>query len=107
MGADKMNAARLQEIRRLIASAKRWDLFFVVIGILSLMVGVLAFSLLFADMASKGFARLDWDFFMSFPSRRAAHAGILSAWVGTILVMLVTAVVAIPLGVAAGVYLEE
>jgi phosphate transport system permease protein len=107
MGADKMNAARLQEIRRLIASAKRWDLFFVVIGILSLMVGVLAFSLLFADMASKGFARLDWDFFTSFPSRRAAHAGILSAWVGTILVMLVTAVVAIPLGVAAGVYLEE
>ena len=66
MGADKMNAARLQEIRRLIASAKRWDLFFVVIGILSLMVGVLAFSLLFADMASKGFSRLDWDFFMSF-----------------------------------------
>jgi hypothetical protein len=39
MSTVKTNASRLQEIRRLIASAKRWDLFFVVIGILSLMIG--------------------------------------------------------------------
>ena len=51
--------------------------------------------------------RLSWDFFTNFPSRRAAQAGILSAWVGTLLVMLVTAVIGIPLGVAAGIYLEE
>jgi phosphate transport system permease protein len=70
-------------------------------------LGVLTFSVLFADMANHGFSRLDWDFFTSFPSRRAANAGILSAWVGTMLVMLVTAIAAIPLGVAAGVYLEE
>jgi phosphate transport system permease protein len=107
MSAAGMNTAYLQEIRRLIARAKRWDLFFVVLGILSLMVGVLAFSALFADMALKGFSRLDWEFFTSFPSRRAANAGILSAWVGTVLVMLVTACAAVPLGVAAGVYLEE
>jgi phosphate transport system permease protein len=58
-------------------------------------------------MAIKGLPRLDWDFFTSFPSRRAAQAGILSAWVGSTLVMLVTAFFAVPLGVAAGVYLEE
>mgnify|MGYP002260733417 CR=1 FL=1 len=40
-------------------------------------------------------------------SRRAAQAGILSAWVGSLLVMLVTALAAVPLGVAAGLYLEE
>jgi phosphate transport system permease protein len=45
--------------------------------------------------------------FTNFPSRRAGSAGILSAWVGTILVMLVTAMSAVPLGVAAGIYLEE
>ena len=49
----------------------------------------------------------DWQFVTSFPSRRASQAGILSAWVGTSLVMLVTAFVAVPLGVASGVYLEE
>ncbi len=34
-------------------------------------------------------------------------AGILSAWVGTCLVMLVTTFSAVPVGIAAGVYLEE
>lgn len=46
-------------------------------------------------------------FFTSFPSRRPESAGILSAWVGTTLVMLVTAASAVPLGIGAGVYLEE
>ena len=54
-----------------------------------------------------GAGRLNWDFFTSFPSRRAENAGILSAIVGSSLVMLLTAITAIPLGVAAGVYLEE
>jgi phosphate transport system permease protein len=77
------------------------------LGMLSLMVGVLTFTVLFVDMAIQGVPRLSLDFFTSFPSRRAANAGILSAWVGTILVMLLTALAAVPLGVAAGVYLEE
>jgi phosphate transport system permease protein len=68
---------------------------------------VLTFLTLFVDMAVKGLPRLDWDFFTSFPSRRAANAGILSAWVGSTLVMVVTAAFAVPLGVASGVYLEE
>jgi len=47
------------------------------------------------------------NFFTSYPSRFPQAAGILSAWVGTLLVMFVTMVLAVPLGVAAGVYLEE
>lgn len=97
----------LQAIRALIAKSKRWDAFFGLLGILALMVGVLTFLALFVDMAIQGIPRLDADFFTSFPSRKPAQAGILSAWVGTVLVMLVTAVAAVPLGVAAGVYLEE
>jgi phosphate transport system permease protein len=102
-----LHSQDLAAIRALIAKAKRWDAFFGLLGILSLMVGVLTFSALFVDMAIQGIPRLSADFFTSFPSRRAANAGILSAWVGTILVMLVTALAAVPLGVAAGVYLEE
>jgi phosphate transport system permease protein len=71
------------------------------------MVGVLTFTALFVDMALDGAGRLSWDFFTSFPSRRPGQAGILSAWVGSVLVMLVTAFFAVPLGVASGVYLEE
>jgi phosphate transport system permease protein len=99
--------ANIQEIRALIAAHKRWDLVFSVIGLLALMVGVLTFATLFGQMVIDGVPRLSWDFFTSFPSRRPEQAGILSAWVGSTLVMIVTAATAVPLGVAAGVYLEE
>lgn len=102
-----MKQQDLQLIRGIIARAKRWDALFGVLGVLALMIGVLTFAALFVDMAVQGVPRLDADFFTNFPSRRAGQAGILSAWVGTTLVMLVTAIAAVPLGVAAGVYLEE
>jgi phosphate transport system permease protein len=102
-----MNQQDIQAIRAIITRHKRWDMLFGLLGLLALMIGVLTFTALFADMAMKGFARLDYDFMTNFPSRRAGSAGILSAWVGTILVMLVTAMSAVPLGVAAGIYLEE
>ena len=94
-------------MRAMIAAHKRWDLMFGVLGILALMIGLMTFVALFADMTIHGFGRIDLDFLTSFPSRRAANAGILSAWVGSVLVMLVTACAAVPMGVAAGVYLEE
>lgn len=94
-------------LRREIQRRKRTQTLFAALGLVALMLGVLTFAALFAEMAWNGFARLDWSFFTHFPSRRAAQAGILSAWVGSTLVMLVTAIVAVPLGVAAGVYLEE
>jgi phosphate transport system permease protein len=78
-----MKAADIDAIRAIITRAKRWDLFFSLLGILSLMVGVLTFTVLFVDMAIQGVPRLNLDFFTSFPSRKAANAGILSAWVGT------------------------
>jgi len=100
-------SASIGEIRAIIARHKRWDTIFAVCGMLALMIGVLTFTALFADMAIKGVGRLNIDFFTNFPSRHAERAGILSAWVGSTLVMLVTAFVAVPLGVAAGIYLEE
>ena len=102
-----MNQRELAELRAMIAAHKRWDVMFGVLGVLALMLALMTFTALFADMALKGVGRIDLDFLTSFPSRRAANAGILSAWVGSLLVMLVTACAAVPLGVAAGVYLEE
>lgn len=95
------------DARKGIAKRKRYDLIFGLLGLAALMIGVLTFVTLFTEMAINGVGRLDWDFFTNFPSRRPGQAGILSAWVGSMLVMLVTALVAVPLGVASGVYLEE
>jgi phosphate transport system permease protein len=97
----------VRAIREIIARHKRWDYLFGLLGLLALMVGVLTFTALFVDMAIDGMPRLRPEFFTNFPSRRADSAGILSAWVGSTLVMVVTAFFAVPLGVAAGIYLEE
>lgn len=102
-----MQATELQSLRRQIAWRKRYDIWFGMLGLLATMVGVLTLMALFIDLIMDGYGRLSWQFLTSFPSRRASEAGILSAWVGTTLVMLVTAATAIPLGVAAAVYLEE
>ena len=96
-----------QTVRRLVARGKQWDKVFVIIGLMCMMVGVLTLAVLLVGLVQDGAGRLNWDFFSNFPSRRAERAGILSALVGSSLVMLVTALAAIPLGIAAGVYLEE
>jgi len=94
-------------IRAMVQKHKRYDHMFAILGLLCLMVGLLTLLALLVDMGMRGIPRIDWGFFTEFPSRRAANAGILSAWVGSALVMLVTAAAAIPVGIAAGVYLEE
>jgi len=99
--------AKLRSLRSLIANHKRWDILFAGVGVICLAFGMLAFVALFFQMAIDGTPRINWDFFTSFPSRRAENAGILSAWIGSTLVMFVTALAAVPLGVGAGVYLEE
>ena len=96
-----------QVIRRLVIKGRRYDTLFALVGMLAMMVGILTLAVLLAGLIHDGATRLNWDFFQNFPSRRAERAGILSAIVGSSLVMLITAVTAIPLGVAAGVYLEE
>jgi phosphate transport system permease protein len=51
--------------------------------------------------------RIDLDFLLNLPSRKAEKAGILTAWTGTLWIFFLTAIISITVGVAAGVYLEE
>jgi phosphate transport system permease protein len=90
-----------------LARRKLWNSAFSVIGLLAILLALSTLLALLVDLAMDGIPHLSWDFFTNFPSRRAERAGILSAWVGTLLVMLVTMAAAVPLGVASGIYLEE
>ena len=96
-----------EKLRAIVRTHKRWDLMFGILGVAAISVAILTLLALFVDMAITGVPRLSAEFFTSFPSRRAADAGILSSWVGSILVMLVTAAVAVPIGIASAIYLEE
>lgn len=102
-----MSGENLQEIRGIIARNKLVDGVFAIISLLTVFVAVITLLALIIQLAKEGTPRLSWQFFFSFPGRRPAEAGILSAWVGTSLVMLVTAIASVPLGVASAIYLEE
>ncbi len=83
------------------------DRLFQATGLFATFFGLAVLGALLFDVFSDGFGRLNWQFLVSFPSRKAEQAGILAAWAGTLWVMVTTALVAIPLGIGAGIYLEE
>lgn len=97
----------MENLKKRIRYNKLWNYFFMISGLLSTMVGLLLLGALMIDLAIDGAPRLSYKFLTAFPSRFPEEAGILSAWVGSFLLLLVTALAAIPLGVAAGIYLEE
>ena len=102
-----MDALGTAQRRRLITRGRRSDAIFRFFGLSCLCLGLALVLMLVFNLAFEGAERFTPDFFLNFASRRAAQAGILSAWVGSLLVMLVTGLAAVPLGIAAGVYLEE
>lgn len=80
---------------------------FKAIGIVSLILPLSLLLLLLIDAAADGLPRLSWSFLTSFPSRFPGKAGILSALVGSVYLIGLTALITVPLGIGAALYLEE
>jgi phosphate transport system permease protein len=96
-----------EALRRGLSRRKVLDQVFVLVGLIVMIACLAVLAVLFIDLVRDGAPRFNWDFLSNFASRRAERAGILAAWVGTSLIMLVTAICAVPVGVAAAIYLEE
>ncbi|MBE9531215.1 MAG: phosphate ABC transporter permease PstA [Proteobacteria bacterium] len=90
-----------RKINKFLDRSFRW------FGLGVTLIGLVVLAVLLIDIFSDGLGRIDWDFITSFPSRRPARAGILSALVGTIWVVVLTGMIAFPMGVMAAIYLEE
>jgi phosphate transport system permease protein len=73
----------------------------------SLLIGFATLVVLLITVASDGLGKLSWDFVTSFPSSLPARAGIQSPLVGTIYLMVLVALITVPIGVGAALYLEE
>ncbi|MEX0747293.1 MAG: phosphate ABC transporter permease PstA [Rhodothermales bacterium] len=73
----------------------------------STIFGLVVLLALLVDVVVKGAAWLDLEFLTSYPSRFPESAGIKSAIVGSLWMMLLTALISVPVGVASAVYLEE
>jgi phosphate transport system permease protein len=87
--------------------AKLKDKTFQYFGIFCTFFGLVMLVIFISSIFSEGISRIDWDFLTNFPSRRAEKAGILSALAGTLWIIVITALVAIPIGIGAAIYLEE
>lgn len=94
-------------VQRRIAHRKMHDRLFALTGLGVMAAALLVLLALLGQLAFDGTGRVSWQFLASYPSRFPAQAGILSAWIGTVLVMFLTALTAVPLGLGAAIYLEE
>jgi len=86
---------------------KHADLLFQLASLSTLLVALVALAALVFDIVADGAPRLSWSFLTNIASRNAEEAGVYHALMGTIWVIGLTAALALPIGVAAAIYLEE
>lgn len=70
-------------------------------------IGLFFLAVMLGDTWNKSLGWLDWQFLTSYPSRNPENAGFLAAIVGSIVLVLLTALFAFPIGIGAALYLEE
>ena len=97
----------LNQIQTSVVQRQRWSNVFAAIAVMAIVIAFFILMALFWQLLWQGMPKLNWQFLTSFADPEASLAGIFAAWVGSFLVMLVTAAIAVPVGIAAGLYLEE
>ena len=88
-------------VRRLQAKLFEWGC------LAATLVSILVLLLLLGNVLYEGATWLNWNFLTSFPSRFPAKAGIKSALWGSVWLIGLTTLFAVPIGIASAIYLEE
>ncbi|GFZ90951.1 phosphate transport system permease protein PstA [Aquaticitalea lipolytica] len=83
------------------------DQIFKIWGIGCTLFGLVILFFFIGDILIDGIQRIDWSFITDLPSRKAEKSGIYTALMGSIWILCLTTVIALPIGIAAGIYLEE
>lgn len=76
-------------------------------GIACTLLGIILLLFFIGDIFIEGISRIDWSFITSLPSRKAERAGIFTPIMGTLWILFLTTLIAFPIGLGAGIYLEE
>lgn len=90
-----------------LPSRYNWDRIFAIATWIATAVGLIVLAILLLDIFTDGLPRLNWQFITSTASRRASAAGIIVPLVGSIYLLFLVAMISFPLGVGAGIFLEE
>lgn len=88
-------------------AAKLTDKAFRIVGLAFTILALGVLVILLVDISSKGLSRINWGFFKNLPSRHASQSGILTALAGMASLLFFTIIISLPVGILAGVYLEE
>jgi phosphate transport system permease protein len=88
-------------------SSRLYDKIFKSIGLTATISCLFVLAIFIGFIIYQGIDRLSWEFLVSLPSRFADQSGIYTAWIGTLWVLVLTTLISFPLGVGAGIYLEE
>lgn len=71
------------------------------------MFALLVLAVLLIDIISNGIGRINWSFFTNLPSRHPEKSGIYTALAGMLTLLFLTIIFSLPIGILAGVYLQE
>lgn len=96
-----------QEISRQMLYRELREKAFALLGLLGVGLALVVLAALLINVVLDATPRLHWDFLTSFPSRFAERAGVYAAVTGSMMLMGLTALISIPVGVGAAIYLEE
>ncbi len=90
-----------------LARRKRRGRVFSILCLVALLTSLLVLALLLVQIAIQASPWLDFTFLTNYPSRFPERAGIKSAIAGSFWMMVLTALITVPVGLGAAVYLEE
>jgi len=93
--------------KRRVKNRLRLNKIFELVFLSTILLSITVLLILVGDVLTKGLGSLDLDFLMSMPSSRPERAGILPALLGTLWVIMLTALISIPVGIGTAIYLEE
>jgi len=76
-------------------------------GIGCTLIGLVLLVIFIGGILVDGLSRIDWAFITDLPSRKPEKSGIWTPLMGSVWILVLTAIISFPISVAAGVYLEE
>lgn len=94
-------------MEKTIKKRKVYEKIFIILSLFFLSIALLTLISLIIDVIIDGLPRLSFKFLTSYPSRKPHEAGILSALIGSVYLMIVMIIFIVPVGIGAGIYLEE
>jgi phosphate transport system permease protein len=98
---------RLDIFPDLLEQRRRKDRIFKRVALAATLIGLVALGALILGVLVQGLPWLSMDFLNNFPSRKPSKAGLKAAFYGSLWLITLTTIVAVPIGVGAAIYLEE